>query len=341
MRTMAARGFRTDSLLRAAVLLLVAVFLAGCRSPLQYEKMVPAVTNHPRDAYMIFAEQILLVQKGAQLTSLEAAVKRALENADWAVRRVGGGTYTLHVSVISEPLQTTRPVGIWLELKGSISVRYVLKDNSSRTVFDDTIWSEGISPATEHYSGGERINYVIERYSSKNISEFMNRLDKFAIAESKRKSTEVASKPQTDMVEKLKQYDIFSSVPFYVTYRPVDYSNYQFADIYDSASSYLLLKLQAASLQQLRGFQRDYGGQLYNRHNELINNLIADKEREAEKNTPIKEAQKILAPEKVVPKRQMPSRSDSVSTKSQPAQKTEEPAKAELPKKTQPAPNPF
>lgn len=321
--------FGIGNLLRGCATLVTVVFLAGCAST---EKMVPVSQNHSREATVLFADGIVLVQKNSQPHQLELAVKQSLENADWLSRRTGGQRYSLQVSVDSESPITSSGSGLFFKLSGTMYARYVLKDNSSRTVFDETIWSEGVHDANEPYAGINKIPYVIERRYKNNISEFFRRLDKFAIAESKRKSTEVASKQQTEMVEKLNQYDIFSSVPFYVAYKPIDFGNYNFADVMYSSKSTIEPKLQSATLLQLRSFQSVYGDQLSTGYIEFVQNLIKDKEAVTETKIPNSKPREAIKTTRPVPKPQPTSK---------PEQSVDKKPQAEQPVKAQPAPNPF
>lgn len=157
-----------------------------------------------------------------------------------------------------------------------------------------------------------------------------------------RAKQETTSRLRSEMIEKFKSYDVFSSIPFYVAYKPVDYGNYFFADIMYSAKSSIEPRLEAASLEQLKAFQLVYGEQLSSGYTDFLKNLIAAKERDAEKNSVrTKVPPSHASGPKPFQKSTMPSKSVSNSMKTQPEPRIEESPKGAVSKKSQPAPNPF
>lgn len=341
MRTMSLWNIRGDGyLLRAVSILLLAVTLGGCAT----QNMAPTETIYrSAEANSLFKESIAVTLRGTSPNKLEAATIQTLKDIGWSPQGSAALKFILKIEIISE----TAPPMTGYEISGSVKVKYVLAESKFNSIFfDQTIETYAKAGVSDVFSGADRRSYVINKYANLNITEFIRRLDQYAKTSNKNFApSKVPQLVETEkyLVEKLKFYDIFSTIPFYIAYPPDDYRNYHFSNLWYPAKSVLEPKLQNASLQQLKTFQNVYREQLLNTtYSTFLSNLIAEKEREAEKQgdhtggTP-----RPPTAQKPVPKAQKSSNTDSSNTNSQPAPKIEGPAKAEPPKKAQPAPNPF
>lgn len=314
-------------LLRGVAAALMLAILSGCSVPtvaptVRPANMVPAVTNNfSPEANALFKGGVVVILREAKANNLETALTKTLIGAGWArAKQSDPMKYT-----ITPIIQSEMPPTWGLEMSGSLIVNYVLRDATSKVIFDRVVSTNAKLGVGDVFNGAERRVLVIEKYSNLNISEFISSLDRFA-----KENYRVLL---AEAFEKLKTYDLFSPVPFYVAFKPADYGNYKFAEIYGAAKSSLTPKLEAASLQQLKTFYQTYMASLGHEDRGWLEALIAKKETEAQALVPKPEAAT-----KAVPPKKIQS-----APKPEPTPKADSPKilQPETPKMLQPAPNPF